>query len=143
MTESATRRTFVTKLRPYGNLYPIETPGVKGRPDYAYALRYQNRTTEGWCELKWLPSWPKRATTSVCVEKLKLEQVLWQERHHLIGGRVSTLLQVNRGTYLLLAAPVVRLLYERKLTTIDLMVQARVCSTDGFPTVEILKALTL
>lgn len=143
MTESATRKMFVRSLRPYGVLQPIEIKFDKGIPDYAYALRCQNKTTDGWCELKWLPNWPKRASTSVCIAKLKLEQVMWQEKWHAAGGRVSTLLQVGRETYLLLAAPVVRLLYERRLTAVDLMVQARVCSTDGFPTIEVLRALTL
>lgn len=143
MTESATRKTFVRNLKPYGHLQPIETKIVKGIADYNYLLRCQNRAAEGWTEIKWLEKWPKRASTSVCVASLKLEQVLWQEKRHALGGRVSTLLQVGRSTYLLLAAPVVRLLYERKLTVLDLIAQARVYSADGFPTIEVLKALTL
>jgi hypothetical protein len=143
VSETAACKTFVKNIRPYGLLYPIETPGVKGRPDYAYALRYQKRTTEGWTEIKWLEKWPKRVSTSVCVASLKLEQVLWHEKHHALGGRVSTLLQVGRSTFLLLTAPVLRLLFERKLTTAELIMQARVYSADGFPTIEILKALTL
>jgi hypothetical protein len=142
MTESATRQTFTTKLRPYGVIEPIEVKITSGLGDYAYALRCRNRTADGWCELKFLASWPKKPATPVRIPSLKLRQVLWQEKWHRAGGRVSTLLQVGRGTYLLLSAPVVRLVFDRKLTALELMLQARVCSTDGFPTIEMLEALT-
>ena len=143
MSEANLRKTYTKNVGPYGVLYPIETPGVKGRPDYAYLLRCRNTTMEGWCELKYLESWPKRASTSVCVASLKLEQVLWQEKHHRLGGRVFTLLQVGRRTYLLLSPPTVRRLFDRKLNTADLIEQARVYSTDGFPTARILEALVI
>ncbi len=142
MTESTTRAVFVEKLRPYGLRYPIEMKITSGFPDYAYALRCRNRVVEGWCELKFLKEWPRRPATPVRVPSLKLRQVRWMERHHEFGGRVSLLLQVGRGTYLLLAAPVVRLLFDRKLTCLELMAQARVVSTTGFPTIELLEALT-
>jgi hypothetical protein len=142
MTESATRKTFTGKLRPYGVIDAIEVKITSGIADYAYALRCRNRTTNGWCEMKFLKQWPIRPATPVRVPSLKLRQVLWLEKHHRVGSHVSLLLQVGRNTYLLLAAPVVRLLFDRKLTTLDLMAQARVCSIDGFPTREILEALT-
>ena len=142
MSESATRHITTTSLNPYGRLYPIEVKITSGIPDYAYALRRRNRTTDGWLELKFLLSWPKRPATPVRIPSLKLRQVLWQERHHAIGGRVSTILQVGRGTYLLFTAPILRLVFDRKLTALELMLQSKVCSTTGFPTIEILEALT-
>jgi hypothetical protein len=142
VSESSTREKFTDKLKPYGIVYPIEVKITSGFPDYAYALRCRNKITEGWCELKFLKEWPRKPATPVRVPSLKLRQVLWQERHHKVGGRVSTLLQVGRSTYALLSAPVVRLLFDRKLTVIDLIAQARVYSADGFPTIELLEALT-
>jgi hypothetical protein len=142
LTESATRKTFTGRMRPYGHVEPIEVKITSGIPDYNYALRCRNRTGEGWCELKWLAQWPKKPATPVRLPSLKLRQVLWMEKRHKVGGRVSMLLQVGRATYLLLGAPTVRLLFDRKLTALDLMFQARVCSTDGFPTKDILEALT-
>ncbi len=142
MTEAALRTIYSGKMRTYGLIHWIEVKIKSGIPDSAYALRCRNRTVDGWCELKFLKDWPKRPATPVRVPSLKLSQVRWMEKHHKVGGRVSLLLQIGRGTYLLLTAPVVRLLFDRKLTCLELMAQARVCSVRGFPTVEILEALT-
>ncbi len=143
MTESATRKTIVQKLGTYGKWYAIEIKITSGIPDYAYALQCRKRTTEGWLEAKFLKEWPRRPATPVRIPSLNLRQVLWHERHHAVGGRVSTLLQVGRGTYLLFTAPVLRMVFDRKLTALELMAQARVCSTKGFPTIEVLEALTI
>lgn len=141
VTEATTRQA-IQKLKPYGVIHPIEVKITSGVPDYAYALRCRNRTTDGWLEAKFLKEWPRKPATPVRLPSLKLRQVLWHERHHAVGGRVATLLQVGRSTYLLLAAPVLRLVFDRRLTALELMLQARVCSTTGFPTIELLEALT-
>jgi hypothetical protein len=132
------------RLAPFGRLRRIENRLETGTPDVNYCLRYitpQSQPATGWAELKHLDQWPARATTRVTVPKLTLDQVMWAEDWHGVGGRAWLLLRIRRDV-ILLQCPLIRALYQGELTKADLRTAATVFGEGRFPTVEVLRWLT-
>jgi len=72
----------------------IESPGTaQGIPDVNLA--------QCWVELKYLPAWPKRATTIVRHEHWTVDQINWHRARSLAGGRCYLLLKVGKNDWLL------------------------------------------
>lgn len=67
---------------------PVDNPRRAGTPDINYI--------EGWLELKYLPSWPKRAETKVKIRCWTKKQMIWHYLRTSSGGRSFVLLQVGR-----------------------------------------------
>ena len=66
----------------------VENPCNPGTPDV--------NLVEGWIELKQLPKWPKRGTTTVRIEHFTQVQRMWLARRWDKGGNVYLLLQVRQ-----------------------------------------------
>lgn len=87
MSESDLRRKIVSILKPL-DAVSVENPAYPGTPDVNFI--------EGWVELKWLRSWPKREKTIVTIEHFTQQQRVWLLRRWKKGGNVYLLLQVRR-----------------------------------------------
>lgn len=71
-----------------------EDGSSSGVPDVSYALR----GVDGWLELKYLPSWPKRPETMVRIRGFTAAQLRWlEQRGEEGGGRCFVLLKVGMG----------------------------------------------
>lgn len=136
MSEANFWGTVKQHLGPYGRLERVENGVNKGTPDICYTLLGHT----GWIELKFKSQWPV-LLGNLCLEKLTLEQVLWQEDWVRAGGRACTLLQVNRD-YLLLPPALVRRVFARSLDAVTLLALAPVVGRGTFPRAEVLKWLT-
>ncbi len=139
-TESDFWSVVRRQLSPYGRLQRIESHlTAQGIPDVAYCLL----GSAGWLELKHLEAWPKRATTTIYIKHLKLEQVLFLEDwvRHPSRGQAYALLQVAKD-FLLLDPPLVRRVFDRAATREELVQGAVVYGTGTFPTVAVAKALS-
>lgn len=121
----------------YGVLQRIESPIIKGIPDVVYCLLGHT----GWLELKELDEWPKRATTTVTIKSLQLEQVLFMENWVRSRGAAHLLLQAERD-YLLLDAETTRKIYARSITKLEIELSAVARGSSKFPTTAVVKALT-
>ncbi len=72
----------------------IESPSTgQGIPDVNLA--------QCWVELKYLPDWPKRATTLVRHQHWTTDQINWHRARRLAGGRSYLLLKVGKNDWLL------------------------------------------
>lgn len=91
MSEQTMRGRVVEALRPL-DAVSIENGVGVGTPDVNYA--------EGWIELKWVRSWPKRPDTPVVLEHFTREQRRWIDRRSRAGGKVFVLLKVGRDWFL-------------------------------------------
>lgn len=87
MSESNMRKKVVKALAPL-NAISVENPCLPGTPDVNYI--------EGWIELKWLRSWPKREETPVRLEHYTKVQRVWAFRRRRAGGQCWMLLQCGR-----------------------------------------------
>lgn len=88
MAESDMRKRVLTALKSL-HAIPVENrTACPGTPDVAYI--------GGWCELKWLRAWPKRADTVVEVEHFTAQQRVWLRQHRRAGGLAFVLLQCKR-----------------------------------------------
>lgn len=148
MSERSLWKTVRTNLSPFGKLDRVENRagiGV-GTPDVHYVLRRgaDAEVSTGWVELKFLPDWPRRSSTPVCIPKLTAEQVWWAEEHMRAGERVWMLLRVGgpAGGYGLFNPVATRMLYDRRLYRTGLIEVADVWSEGPFPVANILKVLT-
>lgn len=144
-SEAALYDALQAKLVYFGRLDRVENRlgSGTGMPDLAYLLRRNPRAPSfsGWLELKYEPRWPTNAQTPVVLSILTLEQVLWQEDYHRLGGRVFTLAQIGTG-YVLMDAPTVRQVYSRALNRRTLLARALCWSQRALPATEVLKCLT-
>jgi hypothetical protein len=66
-----------------------------GIPDVSYC--YQGRS--GWIEAKYLPSYPKRKTTSIFIKHFTAEQQLWIKRYIKSGGTIWLFLRIEKDIY--------------------------------------------
>ncbi|MEE8389916.1 MAG: hypothetical protein V3S14_03845 [Anaerolineae bacterium] len=87
MSEGGQRARVVRALREL-DAVPIENPIGPGTPDVNYI--------DGWIELKWLRSWPKRRDTIVRLPHFTQRQKRWLRRRHRRGGDAWLLLQVGK-----------------------------------------------
>lgn len=138
MTGEANLWSYVRRnLGPYGRLKRIENRIDKGTPDVAYTIK----GVSGWIELKHVPLAPARATTTIKIPHLTMEQVLWLNDERDAGGRAWCLLQVERK-YFLLDPGIVKTLYEAGFTDAVLPLAAAVFWIQPFPVAAVVKALT-
>jgi hypothetical protein len=86
------RSNIVKMLAPL-NAIPVENPARPGTPDVNYV--------EGWIELKWLRSWPKRPETVILIDHYTTQQRLWAYKRRKAGGQSWFLLQCKREWILL------------------------------------------
>jgi hypothetical protein len=130
-------------LSPFGILKRVENAIDVGTPDVSYCLRQSasTRAATGWLELKHIDALPARSATSVRIDHLTLEQVLWGEAWVGAGGRCWMLLRAG-GYHMLLKPPVPRYIFSGVLNAAELMRSAEVCAARKFPAGRILKALT-
>lgn len=129
------------KLSPYGLFRRIEDGlGQRGWPDVYYTIRGVGpyRPVSGWLELKQTEK-PDRATTPMFIKSLKREQVDWHADEHAAGGRVHTLIKMS-PFFILVDAPVLRAIYDRKLLLPEVRAQSRYYS-DRFNPSEIVRCL--
>lgn len=75
MLEGDVRRYLIEKLQPWGLLRPIENDAGVGFPDINFYFTEYH--TEGWIEVKYVRSRPKRSTTPVFGEVFKPSQRIW------------------------------------------------------------------
>lgn len=143
MSEDALWARTRTHLGPLGRLVRVENPIDPGTPDVCYLLRRYPKVAPvcGWLELKHVPEWPKRPSTTFRIESLTLEQVNWQTHWALAGGRVSTLLQVA-GDLLVLDHRRLAQVHALQHTRGSLLASAPVVAAKQFPTAELVKWLT-
>lgn len=88
MSERDQRSRIIKALKPL-DAFRADPPGVPaGVPDVNYI--------EGWLELKWLRSWPKRSETVVKIDHFTDGQRRWLNRRYNLGGNAWLLLQVKR-----------------------------------------------
>jgi hypothetical protein len=105
MSEAVMRGRVVLALREL-DAHAIENPIHPGTPDINYV--------EGWIELKWLRSWPKRADTVIPLEHFTKQQRIWLLRRARYNGNVYLLLQVNREWLLIHGRRVAHIGFLRK-----------------------------
>ena len=88
MSEQTMRQNVIKALRGL-DAVAVETKLEDGIPDVNYI--------DGWIELKWLRSWPKRPDPVVKLgHDLMPHQRAWLRRRHRRGGLAWVLLQVGR-----------------------------------------------
>ena len=103
------------------NAVAVENPALPGTPDVNYI--------EGWIELKWLRSWPKRKDTIVRIPHFTAQQRIWHFRRRRLGGQSWFLLQVRKEWLLIDGA--VAALTVNKCNRLDLICQTAVYWSDG------------
>lgn len=86
------RSKVIATLAPL-HAVPVENPAKPGTPDVNYV--------EGWIELKWLRSWPKRPETVVTIDHYTIQQKLWAYKRRKAGGQCWFLLQCHKEWLLL------------------------------------------
>lgn len=137
--------TMQEKVGPFGSLKRVENRCDLGTPDLCAALKLPDgkprhgvrvyRSAMGWVELKEC-EWPKRPETPLLIDKLTLDQVLWQEGWEKAGGRVMTLIQADRD-YLVVPPAVLRQIYRRGMTRYHLL--DYIIGSNVFPTAAFIK----
>jgi hypothetical protein len=140
-SEDGLWKTMRDKVGVFLCLHRVENSCEKGTPDVAWAGKIPSSASRcsGWLELKH-GEWPAKPTTPLNIPKLYLEQVQWQEEWHEAGGKVATLIQVDRD-YLFVSPMVLRLIYERRATQSAL--QQYIIGSKIFPTTQLIKSLIL
>ena len=91
MSEQTQRGKVVAMLSPL-HAIPVENPVHLGTPDVNY--------TQGWIELKWLRSWPKREETPVRFPHFTVQQRRWLRRRIIHGGLAWLLVQCRTEWFL-------------------------------------------
>ncbi len=91
MTEQTMRQRVVKALKSL-DAWSVENPCRPGTPDVNYI--------EGWIELKWVESWPKRESTPVRLPHFTPHQKLHLRRRWRMGGNAYLLLQVDQDWFL-------------------------------------------
>ena len=70
----------------------IENPFYKGIPDVNYLMN----GVEGWIELKYVKSFPKKELTPVSIPHYTKEQKMWHKVRYDAGGNTAIILQVDK-----------------------------------------------
>ena len=86
MSEDALSKRVVLAIRKLDPVL-VDNPRKPGTPDINFI--------EGWVELKYLPEWPKRATTLVKFPKFYPQQRVWLVKRTLSGGKCFVLVQIK------------------------------------------------
>lgn len=88
MSELDSMKPRVVKALKPLHAFCVENRVGAGTPDVNY--------TEGWIELKWMRSWPKRGTTIVKIEHYTKQQKIFAVKRRRAGGNCWLLLQVKQ-----------------------------------------------
>ena len=96
--------TFYQRVRkmilaefPSARVDRVENGLVDGMPDVNCCLK----GVEVWLELKYVESWPARATTQVLGRKgLRPEQINWHIKQGMAGGRSFILVGIGKETWI-------------------------------------------
>ena len=137
-SEGGLYENIAPKLRPYGRFERVENSISSGWPDLYYLVRGHS----GWIELKYLPRWPKLATTLVRIPSLTREQTHWLGKEAQNGGRAYLLLQVERDYHLFDGALVGRLFLDFPRRRPELLSAAALIMKGSFSAVNFLKIIT-
>lgn len=86
MSEQDMRKKIIKVLKPL-DAVSVENPAYPGTPDVNFI--------EGWIELKWLRSWPKRQGV-VKLDHFTTQQRVWLFRRSYFKGKCFLLLQVRK-----------------------------------------------
>lgn len=142
MSERDLWDTAKNGLSPFGLLLRVENSCEKGTFDVCYLLRRYPKVApvSGWLELKYVPKLPAKGTT-VRIDHLTKDQVLFGEAWRNAGGRAWMLLQIENH-YLLLTVSSMRAIYEGGLDGPSLLRTAYVHRHRSLPVAEIVKCLT-
>lgn len=92
MDESDARTLVLAALRPLDPIY-VENAARAGCGDVNYV--------EGWLELKWLASWPKRPETPVNLPEFTPQQRVFLVKRCRAGGQARVLLRVGKSWLLI------------------------------------------
>jgi hypothetical protein len=146
MSEDALWKRTREHLGPLGRLVRIESSTELGIPDICYLIRRYPAHKAiapvcGWLELKHVPEWPKRPTTTFRIDKLTLDQVNWATHWALAGGRVSCLLQVATDL-IVMDFRLLAQVFGGQHTRGSLLAASPLVSPRIFPTAELVKWLT-
>lgn len=144
MSESRLWKTTRDNLKPFGRLKRIENLLEEGTPDVSYTLRRKPvlPASSGWCELKFLPYYPKRPQTLVRIDHLTLDQVNWLNAEADAGGRAWLLLHAA-PYYLMLTPAQARRVYKVQYRADELLADTWTAENDNeFPLKRILTCLT-
>jgi hypothetical protein len=81
-----------TLLKGYGHIQSHEDKYSTGIPDLDYCFN----SAAGWCELKIIREWPKKADTNLhgALKHLTNDQCNWLKKRRNAGGRAFILLKV-------------------------------------------------
>lgn len=120
MAESAMRKKVVKALAPL-NAIAVENPCLPGTPDVNFI--------EGWIELKWLRSWPKKEETIVKLDHYSQQQKVWAFRRRRAGGSCWFMLQCGREWLIMDGA--VAALWVNKCTKAELIAKSVVYFKSG------------
>lgn len=110
-TESTTRRQLTQHLKTglKAHAHAVESgPACPGFPDLEYCILGLG---QGLLELKYVPDWPKRATTALRVPKVRRAQMAFAKRRWRAGGTCGLAIRVGQD-WLLLAVPTWLALYK-------------------------------
>lgn len=129
MSESDMRGKVLRILKPLHGI-AVENPVLPGTSDVNYI--------DGWIELKWLRSWPKRPGTPVAIEHYTPQQKLFIRKRHSLGGRAFLLLQCRRE-WLMFKHPVT--MDVGKLTKQELIDSSFAYWKNGLNNLEFIKCL--
>jgi hypothetical protein len=91
MSESDLSKKVINALYPLDPM-PVDNPRRPGTPDINFV--------EGWMELKYMPEWPRKASTLVKFPKFSTQQRVWLVKRSVRQGNCFVFLQV-KNLYLL------------------------------------------
>lgn len=77
----------------------VENPANPGTPDIYFTMK--KNSAMGWIELKHVPEWPKRETTTLKIKHFTPQQRVFIKVHGELGANIYVLLQVARDYFLL------------------------------------------
>ena len=92
MSERNLWRYLQRNLCKKGLFSRIENPFYKGIPDVNYLMN----GVEGWIELKYVKSFPKKELTPVSIPHYTKEQKMWYKVRYDAGGNTAIILQVDK-----------------------------------------------
>lgn len=96
MRESSFWQQIKSHLPVSCHAHRVENGINSGTPDVELCYR----GTTAWIELKYLPAYPKRATTPIRVDHLTSEQITWLQRRVAAGGNGWLFVRVVDDYYL-------------------------------------------
>ena len=88
--EKTLRKYIVDLLSSTGHIQRHEDKNESGIPDLSYGIK----GTNGWIELKYKKTWPKKLTTPVKFDHFTNKQKTWLKKRGQEGGHCYVLIQI-------------------------------------------------